>query len=1492
MCSKLSRNFDDLTKVNKQRHKTTKKVLRLLAMIIATLLMIPIVAALLLFIPSIQNFVVQKAVHFGSQALHTEIRLGGVYIEPFRTLRLDELLIRDQQHDTLLYVEALKVDLTRFDRESNFLALDEVTLVHPYYNLYIPEGDSVTNMQFLIDVFKTDAPDTHRVKFGIACDNLTLDGLRFDFNDNRVEPLGGNRVDFNHLAVRSLSGRISDIEIGDSIMASIHGLHLAEQSGFRVRCLNSNVVFATDRVECKDLQVVANLSVLEGSYSMYFDDFQSFKSFFTDVRLEASLSKARIHYYDVGFFSESVRNMLTPMQFKGRASGTLSDLRGEIDSLYFADHGFLSGKVRLRGLPNMDEFNINADIDHLEVRASDIERLRIPTPSGLQMYSLPEELDRLGTIGFQGKFMGFISDFVTFGHLTTALGNMEADMNIKTGGDQLAYSGELKTKSFDLRKLVNDPLFGLTALDIKASGVGVDAKTMKIQAEGRIDRFDFNGYSFQNITVDGSVLKQVFEGSLSMADPNAAFDFVGKIDAKPEVPIVNCVSRVTQLKLGPLGLVPEDTFGVVSGRMTLNMQGLNKSNLHGALTVRDFEYSSKDQKIKLDSVVLLDELLNEGHRIELMSDVGRARFAGKTSLFDLPYAFLLIAQEYAPAAVEGIELGKVDTTQVVDYDLLVYDSRQLEKFISPDFHLGGQVHITGNLRTRDAFMDVHLDTISWRYGDLAMSNQTAVVSPGGKGLRFDVNASAMALTNSFFLENLSSRSLLYSDTLESDIYWDNNTSRSDSGAVSLLAYRSEDFPMNIELNQFFARIADATWISEKQAILRSDSTRLLIQNLDIQSGLGQITCNGEVSARKDADLYFDVRHFNMAYISRFGLVSNDVHGYFNGEVNVYKLQESIVAETDLTIDSLIVDDFDIGSITGTSKYSSERKAVELNLELSYKEQRNVRVMGEYYPLRDQDQLDLEVALNQFRASIIEPFVSNYAQQLEGVINGSVSVSGNISAPKLVGAMKLKDGAVQVDYLKTYYKVPEATVSIDDDMITADWIKVLDPKGSVARLNASVYHEQFRNLNYEIFLSAENFMALNTTIADNEAYYGVANITGDVTVSGVPGFTEISVDAFTNKDTKLSIPLDDGGEIGSIDYIRFVQPKEKNKRRITEAVTLEEERNSLNLDFQLAVNDDAEIQIIFDEKIGDIIKVRGNGDMLMRIDNRGTFNMYGDYTMTGGDYLFTLQNVVNKRFTVLPGSKISWSGSPLDANVNLTANYNLRAAPINLTASVGDTSEVYKRRMPVDVKLKMEGKLLEPDISFDVDLPSLPETDIANQLLDVRTTSKQDMNEQAFALLLTNHFFAQGSGVSALGVAGQTTTYEMMSNQFSNWVSQYFDNIDFGVNYRPGDENAANQTEVNLSTELFNDKVLVEVNGSVQGNNGSSQDANNVAGEFNIEYRINKSLRARVYNEANNYNPTNLNQSPYTQGVGVFYRREFDSFLKDFFKKDKRRDITK
>ncbi|MCK7540551.1 MAG: hypothetical protein MZV63_61495 [Marinilabiliales bacterium] len=59
-----------------------------------------------------------------------------------------------------------------------------------------------------------------------------------------------------------------------------------------------------------------------------------------------------------------------------------------------------------------------------------------------------------------------------------------------------------------------------------------------------------------------------------------------------------------------------------------------------------------------------------------------------------------------------------------------------------------------------------------------------------------------------------------------------------------------------------------------------------------------------------------------------------------------------------------------------------------------------------------------------------------------------------------------------------------------------------------------------------------------------------------------------------------------------------------------------------------------------------------------------------------------------------------------------------------------------------------------------------------------------------------------------------------------------------------------------------------------------------SGEFTIEVKLTEMLRFKVFNRSNN----NLYYQvhPYTQGVGIFYRRDFDTFKNLFINPEDRR----
>lgn len=272
-------------------------------------------------------------------------------------------------------------------------------------------------------------------------------------------------------------------------------------------------------------------------------------------------------------------------------------------------------------------------------------------------------------------------------------------------------------------------------------------------------------------------------------------------------------------------------------------------------------------------------------------------------------------------------------------------------------------------------------------------------------------------------------------------------------------------------------------------------------------------------------------------------------------------------------------------------------------------------------------------------------------------------------------------------------------------------------------------------------------------------------------------------------------------------------------------------------------------------------------------------MFGDIELQGGDYLFTLQNVINKRFQIEPGSRISFSGSPLNANIDLNAIYKLTASPYNLSPE-SDPDENLKKRIPVECNLNLLGELKNPTIKPGIEMPTAdPET---RNLLENSTSTEEELMKQFLSLLVINNFYsvtgynlANAAGVNS-SFAGVTAS-ELLSNQLSNWLSQINDDVDIGINYRPGDEVTSDEVEVALSTQLLDDRI--RISGNVKGHttpqSTGTTNPSAIAGDFNVEFRITDNISVKAFNRARD--ELVFQTAPYKQGVGISYKEDFNTF---------------
>jgi hypothetical protein len=199
------------------------------------------------------------------------------------------------------------------------------------------------------------------------------------------------------------------------------------------------------------------------------------------------------------------------------------------------------------------------------------------------------------------------------------------------------------------------------------------------------------------------------------------------------------------------------------------------------------------------------------------------------------------------------------------------------------------------------------------------------------------------------------------------------------------------------------------------------------------------------------------------------------------------------------------------------------------------------------------------------------------------------------------------------------------------------------------------------------------------------------------------------------------------------------------------------------------------------------------------------------------------------------------------------------------------------------------------VGFNIYLPTADEE--TRTYLRNAISTEEELSRQFLYLLVMNSFYADpsfGSTVSTANPNGTSamavTTTEMLSNQLSNWLSQISKDFDIGFVYRPG-YNAVNPQEVQvaLSTQLLNDKVVINGNFDVRGTGSAVNNTNQITGDFDAELKLTEKLRLKVFNRYNN--PYTGKLEPYTQGIGILFKQDFNKFS-DLFRKKVKTDMKK
>ncbi|MEL7531961.1 MAG: translocation/assembly module TamB domain-containing protein, partial [Bacteroidota bacterium] len=1220
-----------------------------------------------------------------------------------------------------------------------------------------------------------------------------------------------------------------------------------------------------------------------------------------DEEFTVELKNTLLDIATVNYFSPTDIPVGGLWKVHGSAEGNLEHLRLNTLQIGLGDSTRFALRGQLYDLLQSQKAKLKLNISEGHIGIGDLREVLGPE-------RFPKELSKVRQMDLFGTFDGGYYDFDLIGALSSNLGNIDFNLNLQLPplSDMLTYTGALTTQKLDVNSLLGEGNNLSKELNFngRISGKGSNLHDLDTKIDAYILQSGLLGYEVDSLYLDVALAERQLQGNIFGMDGLGLADLKLDLDWKHEPAKYQASGRIKRLNTKTYGLYSQEIL--LSSGLNVDLIGDSLDGLQGQVTLQQalLERPADTSAIRVPDLYLRADNLENQKYINLKSSLMDADLAGDFSvhtigpllkrLFVESRLFLqnndsLIQDYYTHKAPDSVETHLLFGVAARDSLNQIFDFLNEPIFVSPGSLVSGEISF--GLNEQFSILLQNSDSILFPGGRLVnpylsidlfkRSDQNKLAAAG------EVRLDTVQIGPRFELQDVDVNIQGVNNRFESDLVFHQGEDHNEAQLKLATEFFEDGFiGTSIDSAQSFLVFrGDSLLFTEGDSLIMGNGV-YDIRNLMIQDSIRYVRLDGMIAKDKKIPLKLSLGGISLNLLDDLFPLIYQPTGLVNAELEMYSLLYKPEIKGVSRIDSFALDGYGYGDIYSKVSWSQSNGDLALRASLWDGVDTTLTLAGNYATEDKKSPLDFDILSPSggFPLNYAYPFVKTTLSVLEGKVNlEAFRLFGSFEDLVVSGTGQFADARFGIDYFRTDYRF-NGDINFDNDRISFPRIKLYDRYDNTAEFHGTIRHRGLREFDFSLQLDQmRNFLFMDTQKGDNDLFYGrvfarngIADISGDLNNLVVTAF------ATSGAGSNLKIPISDYNEFERPDYISFSGDDELEAAKNQTGLT------GFELNLTTVVTEDIEIEMIFDERVGDIIRGRGSGTLTMEIDTEGKFNMSGDYEISEGDYLFTAQSVVNKKFSVKPGGRLSWTGDPYSADMDIDAYY-----PVN--ADIKDILQSSQsQQIPVNVLMHLEGDLMQPSIGLSIELPNLNNQNASELLSYLRTIQydEQELNKQVFSLMVFRRFAPIGGFGDNLATTGiSSSVSELISNQFNYWLSQATsDKLSVNVG-----SNNFQDVSLLVSYKLFNDRVTIERDGTLIG---GTENSNLSVGNLRVIIRLlpkpesqsistqSSELVVEVFRrEALETNPTSLLKSTSQTGVGLFYKRDFDS-LGELIRRDK------
>jgi hypothetical protein len=1476
-------------------HQSIKNIIRIL---VGTLAVLYLGVNVLLHLPAVQRRVSALAASELSDLLHTQVEIGSVDLGLFNRIILEDVHIQDQTDAEMLRVARLsaKFDLLPLFRQR--IAIHSVQLFGFHARLYRKTTEAVPNFQFVLDAFASN--DTTRSEFpvDVRVNSLLVRRGAVSYDVHSL-PVDSGRFDVNHLHVRNLSATLSlKACSADSLNATVKDLHLEEGSGLTLEKLALKLTAGRRHLLLQDFQLSLPRTTLRiDSLTARYDSLPQLTALAPGVRHQGSL-KGQVVLQDIAPLVPALRHFTLPLDLDLDWTGEGKEL--EVSPLYVTHESHLS----LHAEAGLDHSEENGEPTlYGRVKNLYIDNLGLTLlAENLGEQKATETLQRLGYLHLTGDYQGEPDAVLIHGHLRTEAGEAEASLTMQHTEGQRSYSGHIIGSGVNLGTLLNQPdTFGETDFDLDLRGFNYRNDRPETYVKGQISSFVYKDYPYQNITLDGEFREGGFNGHVDLDDANGGITLDGSFNTSGRTKTFNLQASVSQLRPHDLNWTDQYPDAALSLHLNADFSGSSVDDMNGTVTLHNLrlEGPTEDTSYALSQLSLTAGKDGDEREVRLTAPFLQASVKGHYAYHTIPASLLRIAEQYIPSLVSlNKRMPKPDN--VFRFDVQMQPDECFERLLHVPLHLDMPLSLQGTV-------DDRAETLSLRgtFPDMTLGGthySGAVLTCETPADQLKCYFRSGILLGSGATLNVALNATAQNDCLHTSLDWGNNTEVTYGGKVAATTHFSKtegerpSLRADIDVLPTQVVLNDTVWHIHNSHI-QVDSGRVYVDRFLFEHADQHLLIDGRITERHADECVVDLKRLNLQYL--LDIVHFDdvaFGGLATGTVSMRGLLKEPEVDARLQVEDFSVNRGLMGDALILGQWDKELGGIRLQADIQEKKVTGGMWAGagshtqvDGFVSFKQKGLDLHIGADRTNLALLEPFLEGIFSRIDGRANGHVRLYGDFKHLDLEGEVRASVRA-HLDVLHTDFIVRDDSVHISSGQLYFDRVKVEDPEGNQGTVTGYLRHTKLKNLNYHFGIDGRNFLMYDTREPDDMPFYGRIYATGHVDLDGGWNAMNVNANFTTGRRTTFTYLTDYTTEALSNQFITFVD-KTPGRRHDTDATdfthktaeapkTDDEPAMDLNIHMQIDATPDATMRIIMDPLAGDNITATGRGNLQVNYYNKGDFRIFGNYVIDQGKYKLSMQEVIRKDFTLQSGGTVSFAGDPYEADLDVQAVYTVNSASMS---DLGvDTSMGGQSTVKVNCLMNLTGSLSNPEFKFDLELPTVKEED--RELVRSITATEEQMNTQIIYLLGVGKFYTADYAINdQQSNATSSLAFNTLSGQINNMLSQWIDsnNWNIGANLSTGDKGWSDvEAEAVLSGRLLNNRLIVN------GNFGYKDNAmmnSNFVGDFEAIWLLthNGDIRLRAYNQTNDRYL--FKSTLTTQGVGVSYKKDFDSWTDLFFR---------